>query len=666
MATDNSAAPPLFSIRWIASAGPLTKLGLWAAGVAAVAAVIQLAATLAGVEFWVLDKSAGAGVLIVVGLSLLLGMLAIENRPMADYGLVVERDWLRHVGRGVALGLGAYAAFIFWAWLAGTAHYTAVPLTPTRIGKTLLAALSAGPIAATQQIIFAGYLVSILRERHSRAVAVVVPALLFAAVAAAGKLGTPLAAPSFVGMFLLATLLGLWRLRTGTIAFSTGVLTGCIIARKLLSKTEQLWLAPDSEHAWWFCPYRDPRLGVGMWSLLGIGIVWAAYDLARHGERRAQPDAAADAAFKRVLPFSNLLSFTPLDRWAALLWQARFRVGLKYTPRLAVTLIASALNTLISLPERLLCPLLLRRDPPDPVFIVGMPRSGTTHLHNLLALDPQFRSPRNYEVFNPHGFLTGWSTTACLAPVLSWRRPMDSMQMTVMSAQEEEFALAAMGSPSPYWGFEFPREIARHDAYWQPEGFAPAEERRWARHYKLFLRKITCFRRRTPLLKNPANTGRVAMLRRHFPRAKFIHIVRDPHDVYRSNQRLASHGLVVFQLQDPHPADNYATRCLENFRALMDSYYNATDDLPPGGAVDVRYEDVVQDPLRAIRAAYSALGMEVTPEFERRLQAYVESVSGYRKNRFATLDADERAEVDGAMAPYLQQWGYDQPRRAAA
>jgi hypothetical protein len=467
-------------------------------------------------------------------------------------------------------------------------------------------------------------------------------------------------------MFLLATLLGLLRLRTGSIVFPSGVLAGAIVVRKLLSKSRLVGFDHDATNAWWLAPYGDPRLGVAMWLLIAGGIVWVGVQLYRYGEQRPATSDDADASFKRVLPFSNLLSFTPLDRWAVLLWQARFRVGLKYVPRLVVTLIASTLNTVMSLPERLLAPLVLRRDPPDPVFIVGMPRSGTTHLHNLLALDPRFRSPRNYEVFNPHGFLTGWLTTALLTPILTWRRPMDSMQMTVMSAQEDEFALAAMGSESPYWGFGFPREVGRHDKFWRPEGFTQKQQHRWARHYKLFLRKITCLRRRTPLLKNPANTGRVRLLRRLFPRAKFIHIVRHPHTVYRSNQRLASHGLVVFQLQDPHAVDNYATRCLENYRSLMDAYYEDRSELPNNAATEVRFEDLERDPLGVIHLAYAQLGLRMTPQFELRLTEYLASVSGYRKNSFATLTPDEQAEVDGAMAPYLRQWGYSEERRAAA
>lgn len=658
--------PHWFSTAALAAAPPLVKLAALAIGVAVIGALVQCGAWLLGLDFWILNSS-GSGVLIVTAMMLLLAMIASEGRPMADYGLIAERSWRRHAGLGLLLGGGVYAGYISLAWLTGAAHFSTESLSGSRIGKAGLAAMSAGPLAVTQQIIFAGYLVSMLRERHSRAISVMVPALIFAIACSAGRWKPETGPLLLLSMFMLSSLLNLWRLRTGSIALSAGVLAGCIVVRKVLSKTRLVSIDLEAPGAWLLAPYGDPRLGLVMMSIVGFGIAWVGYELARYGEHKPQASDEANATFMKILPFSNLLCFTPIDRWVVLLWQARFRVGLKYIPRLVVTLIASVIGTIVALPERLLCPLLMRRDPPDPVFIVGMLRSGTTHLHNLLSLDPQFRSPRNYEVFNPHGFLSGWITTALLTPALSWRRPMDSMQMSVTSSQEEEFALAAMGSPSPYWTFGLPHEIDRHDAYWRPEGFSDQEESLWARQYKLFLRKITCWRRRVPLLKNPANTGRVKMLRKHFPRGKFIHIIRRPQDVWRSNQRLASHGLVVFQLQDSYPNDSYATRCLANYRSMMDAYYEDTANLPPGTAVEIRYEDLVNDPLGEIRRAYAELGMELTPPFEQQLTDYLQSISNYRRNRFATLSPEEEAKVVEAMGHYLQQWGYvEEQRRAAA
>ena len=65
-----------------------------------------------------------------------------------------------------------------------------------------------------------------------------------------------------------------------------------------------------------------------------------------------------------------------------------------------------------------------------PLFILGHYRSGTTHLHNLLALDPQFAAPTFFQVFNPHTFL---STERWAAPLtdrfVARRRYQDEMAL---------------------------------------------------------------------------------------------------------------------------------------------------------------------------------------------------------------------------------------------
>ncbi|MEM6330867.1 MAG: sulfotransferase, partial [Planctomycetota bacterium] len=453
--------------------------------------------------------------------------------------------------------------------------------------------------------------------------------------------------------------------RTGSIVLPSAILAGAILVRKIGTKSLYLTFDIFDADIWWLAPEGDPRQGPLMIGLVAAAAAVAAGSLAKRGEPALPAGADVDASFKRYLPFSNLFGLAPIDRWAVLLWQTRLRIGVRYLPRLVVSLLGSLLTTVLALPERLIAPLVLRRDAPPPVFIVGMPRSGTTHLHNLLALDPQFRSPRNYEVFNPHGFLTGWLTTALLTPFLSWRRPMDAVQMTVCSAQEEEFALAMMGSPSPYWAFCLPREISRHDRYWRPDGFSAADFRTWRRHYRLLLRKLCVFGRRTPLLKNPANTGRVALLRQVFPGAKFIHIVRNPQAVWQSNMRLAEHGFAVFQLQDPVEGDNYASRLLANYRAMTDAFYADTADLPACDVAEVRFEDLEADASAAVAGIYDQLGLSRSERFDQRLRAYLERVSSYKKNTFAQISEADAQAIDAAMGDHAGAWGFGRPASTA-
>jgi len=72
-----------------------------------------------------------------------------------------------------------------------------------------------------------------------------------------------------------------------------------------------------------------------------------------------------------------------------------------------------------------------------PLFVLGHYRSGTTHLHNLLALDPQFAAPTFFQVLNPHTFLT---TERWAAPVAD--------SLIVRRRYQDEMALGA-GVPSP-------------------------------------------------------------------------------------------------------------------------------------------------------------------------------------------------------------------------
>src|SRR5690606_23362435 len=115
-------------------------------------------------------------------------------------------------------------------------------------------------------------------------------------------------------------------------------------------------------------------------------------------------------AFKRSYPFATLGLLAPLDVWLTQLWRARFRVPPVYLARLIATLFFSTLNTVLTLPERLLAPFIVRRKKVTaPIFILGAHRSGTTHLHNLISLDPQFIAPSTWQVMNPPGFLvSGW------------------------------------------------------------------------------------------------------------------------------------------------------------------------------------------------------------------------------------------------------------------
>ncbi|MEX0712437.1 MAG: sulfotransferase [Pirellulales bacterium] len=642
------------------------KLLVWLAAVVLSAAVIQGAAWLIGLDFDILSQSkAGRAVLLLLAVVCLLAIMAADRRPAADYGLVVGEQWRRQWFGALALGVASYVALCLLAVAAGALALVPQP-SAYRWTMAVLGGMTALPLALSQQVIFSGYLLSLFRNKW-------VGALLVAALfAVASKLGDPAALlsaagyPLLVGMFLIAALLAALRIRNNTILVPSGLLAGWVFARRLIRKTGLLSVA-DPQVADWLAPSGDPRQSPVVWALLAAAIAWAVWT----GRNRSAPLAAGESiatSFKRVAPFSNLCLLAPLDLWIARLWQARFRIGVAYLPRLLAILVFSSMNTLLSLPERLLLPRLLKgRDVPDPLFIVGVHRSGTTHLQNLISLDGRFVTPLTYQVMNPFGFLlSGWLFVPLVAVFSPWKRPMDGVRFSVLAPQEDEFALAGMTRQSPYWGLTFPLQTADYDRAIHPADFTPAELAAWKRHYLRFLRALTFWSGKQPLLKNPYHTARVDLLCRLFPRARFIHIHRQPYAVYRSNLHMQREGHCMYQLQDPDERTGYAARFLGNYLAMEQAFSDQSRRLPANRLVEVCFEDLEKDPQAEIDRIYQQLELTIDESFRRRLAAYLEGLAGYQKNRVEPLDPATGQRVYAALRALFDRWGYDaQGRRVA-
>jgi hypothetical protein len=654
-------------IAGVAGWSPVTRLGVWVGSTVLIGLMAHVAWELSGAELSLLESSTGRSVLVVAALATLLGLMSTDRRPLAEYGVFVGPDWMPATRRGLLAGAGFFALYHLAGWGTGAFRWTPEALVWRTFASTLEILITALPMAACQQLIFSGYLLGLLRSVAGRSLALIGSGVLFAAASVLGKGSDALWSADggwlFTNLTLLAVLLGLLRLQTGSIVLPTGILAGGLIVRRAVWKTHLL--TPVDGHPWvdWFQRAADTRSGPLLGGLLLVGVAAAWRRLLRTGEPALPRESPAlDATFKKFLPFSNMLALAPLDLWLARLREARWRIEPIYWLRLVWVLGASAINTLLTLPERWLAPLLVRHRVPDPVLIVGVHRSGTTHLHNLLALDPQFAVPRNYQVLNPWGaLLAGWLITPLLGLFMSLRRPMDAVRVHLFSPQEEEFAVAGMTRLSPYWGFLFPREIDRFDRCIHPDDLTPAEQREWETCLLHFLRKVTFWRRRPPLLKSPYNTARVAAFQRLFPRAKFIHIYRHPQATYLSNRHLAAEGLVAFQMQDPDPHDNYVTRFLEHYRRQEEAFYRAAAALPPQAVAEVKYEALTADPLGEIRRLYAELGLEYSPVFDRRLRRYLESVADYTGNKHPRPSPEISAEIERHMGEYLDRWGYRSP-----
>ena len=647
----------------IAQLSPWSKIGLCALAVATVASIVQGIAWLLGLDFDILSGG-GSGILLAISLACLLLLMGADRRPASDFGLFVGPRWKKLWFGGMLVGVASLTVYLGVAMLFGVYRFDTSHVTPYRCLKAVLAAMTSCPLAIVEQIIFSGYLLGILRVRYSRVTAVTVPALMFGLLVqlqiSQGLFATP-AQLLVVGIFCAATLLGILRLACGSILLPAGMLAGWLMVNRVIGKTHLLVWQPMEPWANWFAPYADPRRGPAMWLMLSVGILAAAIFLWRRGEALVPNLAPAiDANFKRLFPLSNANMLTPIDIWIPQLVRARFRIGIQYLPRLLAALVLSTANTILTLPERLIAPLLLRRRTlADPVFLVGTHRSGTTHLHKLLSLDKQFDTPRTYQANNPHGcLLSGWLVTPLLGAFSPWRRPMDGVRFNILSPQEDEFGVSGMSGQSPLWGMNFPKSQDIYDRYIFTDRLTAEEQDRWKRTYIAFLKRVFFWSSKRPLLKNPYNTARVGVLNEMFPKARFVHICRHPHAVYQSNRHMAKEGHVVTQLQDPNLDDSYATRFPANYRAMEDAFQRDSGQLASDRVACLRFEDLERDPVGVIREVYQKIGLEFTATYQQALEKYLVGISDYRKNRHRELSNEDRATIDAAMGDYLYKWQY--------
>ncbi len=351
------------------------------------------------------------------------------------------------------------------------------------------------------------------------------------------------------------------------------------------------------------------------------------------------------------LPYPHFMAFAPLDCWARLLLLPPAWIPLQYWPRLAFALFVSFWATLGTLPERLiLAPILhlrARRDhdilnhPPGSLIVLGYFRSGTTHLHYLLSCDPRFRTPTWSQALCPQGFCFSWAfLRVFMIPFLSAKRPQDDVAIGPDWPAEDDFALNNWACASSLIGrFVLPRAHSFYERFHALSRLTPRELARWRRLQYAFLRKLAWLSpSRAILLKSPSHTARVAELARMLPRARFVHIARDPAAVIKSNINMADR-LGGFNLQDPPHTSETRARVVSEYLDSEDVYLRDSAALPSGSLVEIRYEDLVADPIATIERIYRELNLTLSDDARQRMLAYLTTVRDYR----AANQRDDRA-----------------------
>ncbi|MEN8208663.1 MAG: sulfotransferase [Candidatus Fermentibacteria bacterium] len=350
-----------------------------------------------------------------------------------------------------------------------------------------------------------------------------------------------------------------------------------------------------------------------------------------------------------------------LGDWLRLLAAARFRVSPKCVHRACAYTLTSTVNSIFGFLENIRYSSIIEAVEIEspPIFILGHPRSGTTHLHNILALDSEFAAPTLPQVFFPHSFLL---TERLVVRMLGSRFPRireyDNMILDLKNPQEEELALCSLGAASPYQSLLLPGAAENYSKFLRLRELPEDEIQRWIDIYSRYLKKLTYRYNRRLVLKSSPSTARIETLLELFPEARFVHISRHPFDLFKSYRAfiLYLHRNFAY-LQEPD-LEKLDDSILQYYNHMYDMFFAGLPLLAGNRFHNLKFEDLEKDPLQEIGLLYEALELpgfwKVRPEIER----YMKRISGYRKNEYPVLTEKEKERISRNWKRSFDHWHY--------
>jgi hypothetical protein len=351
-----------------------------------------------------------------------------------------------------------------------------------------------------------------------------------------------------------------------------------------------------------------------------------------------------------------------------LFWRGRFSFTLNCIPDTLALFIWVPWNTPLTWISEALYKKKAESLPLDepPIFVIGHWRSGTTLLHDLFSEDPNLAYPTTYECFFPHHFLlTEGTLDHAFKVLLPKRRPQDDVPVGFDRPQEEEFAMIMLGEGSPYNTMAWPRRGPVESDYLDFKGLPEKKVKSWARAFMWFYRRIKLKHGKRLVMKTPGNAARLKVLTKLFPDARFVYIARNPLDVFPSTVKLWRALYSTQGLHNPPYLDAWLDDyVLDMFQRLTVAFEEDRDLIPEQNLVEIRYEDLVKDPIGSMRSIYAHLGLETFDEAEGPMRATLTDRSDHRVSSYR-LPKDIARKVADRLKPFIDRYGYREAVDAA-
>jgi hypothetical protein len=142
-----------------------------------------------------------------------------------------------------------------------------------------------------------------------------------------------------------------------------------------------------------------------------------------------------------------------------------------------------------------------------------------------------------------------------------------------------------------------------------------------------------------------------------FPDAKFVHLSRDPYALFRSTVALWRSLNAEEGLQTVRDESWIKPFVISSLRRMYDAYLEDRRLLGERQLVEMRYEDMVDDPKGQLQEVYERLDLGDFTRIEPELDRHLTAVKNYRTNHHTIDDATSEL-IRGEWARYFQTFGY--------
>jgi hypothetical protein len=298
-----------------------------------------------------------------------------------------------------------------------------------------------------------------------------------------------------------------------------------------------------------------------------------------------------------------------------------------------------------------------------PVFITGMPRSGSTFLHELLAEDPGNRAPRVWEVMFPvprRGAANRDPDPRIRKAEVNlwWFRRLAPQADSVypMRARTPHECVAIHSYTLLSEEFVSTCPVPTYEAFLRAADLTPAYA--WEKRFLQYLQLGAPTRQW--MLKSPDHVYGLKGLFAAFPDAVIIQTHRNPLEVLKSSVQVTEllHGMfarVGDQSQLGAREARVLAESMERFIRFRDEHPHLADRF-----IDVKYGDLIKDSVGVVRQIYERLNLPLTQIAAQRIQELASGRGRYRSRQasrtLADLGLDAAVEVR-RFEPYCARFG---------